>query len=65
MNPTIEEKELLDDIFYELYREKVYIEYEGNWLEIQFDEIFVQVNVHTGSVAFYDPNEPEEICRID
>jgi len=65
MSPTIEEKELLDDIFHELHREKVYVEYEGTWLEIQFSDIFVQINIHNGSVAFYDPNKNEQICRID
>jgi len=61
---TLEEKELIDDILYELHRETVYFEYMGDWLEIQCENLTINISIRTGTVVFHDPNEHEEICRI-
>ena len=63
---TLEEKELIDDILYEMHREIVYFEYMGDWLEIQCDNLTINISIRSGTVVFHDPNnEHEEICRIE
>lgn len=46
-------------------KENVYIETSGEWVEIQFSDIHVCLNVWNGIISFYDPLENETILRID
>jgi len=41
------------------------VEVEGEWVEIQFSDIHVCLNVWNGIISFYDPLEHETILRID
>jgi len=46
-------------------KENVYIETSGEWVEIQFSDIHVCLNIWNGIISFYDPLEHETILRID
>jgi hypothetical protein len=59
------------EIIMELFEEKlarkkdVYIDIEGNWIEFQFSDVFVCINIWNNIVSFYDPEENEEIARFE
>jgi hypothetical protein len=62
-----QEFETIIDIFEEKLARKqnVYVEIEGNWIELQFEDVFVCINIWNNIVSFYDPDENEEIARFE
>lgn len=44
-------------------REKVYVEVDGNWLEIQFERYFVCINLWSGVISVWDTEKSKEIYR--
>jgi hypothetical protein len=61
-----QEFETIMDIFEEKLARKqnVYVEIEGNWIEIQFEDVFVCINLWNNMVSFYDPDKNEEIAVV-
>ena len=45
-------------------KQNVYVEIEGNWIEIQFEDVFVCINLWNNMVSFYDPDKNEEIAVV-
>lgn len=54
--------ELIED---ELWHNDVYTEVNGEWIEMQFEELTFSLNMWEGIITVWDNNEKEEIYRVE
>jgi len=64
----MEKEETFNEVmetFQQMHSERVYVEVEGNWLDIQFDRYHVSLNLWSGIVSVWDNEKSEEIYRVE
>lgn len=64
--PNEEEfNEVMELIQDELWHDDVYTEVEGNWVNLEFQNLTISIQMWRGIVAVWDDEKKEEIYRVE
>jgi len=57
--------EVMELIKNELWHDDVYAEVEGNWVNLDFENIEIGIEMWNGIITIYDKQKRKEIYRVE